>query len=497
MFDVAIIGYGPVGSIMANLIATKGYKVLVIDANQGTSPTARAINTDGEQCRTFDLLGFADEVVSNSGYIDKVSFTDAELNEIITQDQPLEVGAMGWPPQLLFYQPELEKIIRTSVESKENIEIKESTLLESFKTESDKVILNCTSNGESINFESKYLIGCDGASSSVRKLLNIERDDLGYDQDWLVADAHLTKTTDIPKHHAKQICNPKRPATYVPGRRGHRRFEFKLMPGESKEELESEEKVWELLSPWINPNNATLERADVYQFHAALAKTWRIDNCLIAGDAAHQMPPFMGAGMGTGIRDAMNLFWKLDLILSNKAEDSILDTYQAERYPHAKWTVAQSVSIGKIIEGLCAQQEGKEFTPDDNEGYGVKFPHLPSGLYKDASDDISGYPCPQPLLFRNGSKELSDRIVGSKFTIFTKNAIPKLTKKAEEIVKALDIQIIEFTDKDDEENRMSKIFETYKLILIRPDRYVYGGIESLDDSSDIIESLESTFSLKI
>ena len=118
-------------------------------------------------------------------------------------------------------------------------------------------------------------------------------------------------------------------------------------------------------------------------------------------------------------------------------------------------------------------------------------------MYKDASDDISGYPCPQPLLIRNGSKELSDRIVGSKFTIFTKNAIPKLTKKAEEIVKTLDIQIIEFTDKDDEENRMSKIFETYKLILIRPDRYVYGGIESLDDSSDIIESLESIFSLRI
>ena len=141
MFDVAVIGYGPVGSVMANLIATKGYKVLIIDENEGTSPTARAINTDGEQCRVFDLLGFADEVVKNTGYIDKVSFTDAELNEIITQDQPLEVGAMGWPAQLLFYQPELETIIRTSVESKENITIHESTVLESFSSEKDKVFI--------------------------------------------------------------------------------------------------------------------------------------------------------------------------------------------------------------------------------------------------------------------------------------------------------------------------------------------------------------------
>ena len=202
-----------------------------------------------------------------------------------------------------------------------------------------KFLLNVKKESTSLEFEAKYLIGCDGASSSVRKILKIERDDLGYDQDWLVADAHLTKTTDIPKHHAKQICNPSRPATYVPGRRGHRRFEFKLMPGETKEELEKDEKVWELLSPWVNPVNAELERADVYQFHAALAKDWRVGRCLIAGDAAHQMPPFMGAGMGTGIRDAMNLFWKLDLILSGAAKESILDTYQEERYPHAKWTV--------------------------------------------------------------------------------------------------------------------------------------------------------------
>ena len=497
MFDVAIIGYGPVGSIMANLIAIKGHNILIIDANKGTSPTARAINTDGEQCRAFDLLGFAEEVIENTGYIDKVSFTDAELNEIITQDQPLEVGAMGWPPQLLFYQPELEKIIRSSVESNKNIVIKEETILENFSIEKDKITLSCSSNGEISQYECKYLIGCDGASSSVRKLLKIERDDLGYDQDWLVADAHLTQTVDIPRHHAKQVCNPKRPATYVPGRRGHRRFEFKLMPGESKEELEKKEKVWELLSPWINPDNASLERADVYQFHAALAKDWRIGNCLIAGDAAHQMPPFMGAGMGTGIRDAMNLFWKLDLVLSGRAGDDILDTYKAERYPHAKWTVAQSVSIGKIIEGICAQQEGKEFTPEENDGYGVKFPHLPSGIFEDASDEISGYPCPQPLLSRDGIKQLSDRVVGSKFCIFTRNGIPKLSDKAEKIIETLDIQIVELSEEDDEENRMEKIFSLYELILVRPDRYVYGGIESLDDASKIVESLETTFCLKI
>ena len=131
------------------------------------------------------------------------------------------------------------------------------------------------------------------------------------------------------------------------------------MPNDNKEDLENEEIIWDLLSPWINKNNATLERAVIYKFHACIANEWFKDKVLIAGDAAHQMPPFMGAGMGTGIRDVANIAWKLDLILQNKASKKILTTFKEERYPHAKWTVAQTITIGEIIEGFCAAAEGK------------------------------------------------------------------------------------------------------------------------------------------
>ena len=140
------------------------------------------------------------------------------------------------------------------------------------------------------------------------------------------------------------------------GRRGHLRFEFKVMPNDDLDKLRSNESVWNLLSPWIDKSNARLERAVIYNFHACIAKVWRMNNVLIAGDSAHQMPPFMGAGMGTGIRDVANLAWKINLILEKKAKKNILDTYQKERYSHAKWSIAQSITIGEIIEGFCLRR---------------------------------------------------------------------------------------------------------------------------------------------
>ena len=260
---------------------------------------------------------------------------------------------MGWPTQVLFYQPELEGFIRSAVAKDSNITLKEDTELIDFEDTEEGVSLKCVSSDSEIQYRAKFLIGCDGASSFIRKKLDVGLEDFEYNQEWLVCDAHLTEKVDIPENEAMQICDPKRPGTYVPGRRGHLRFEFKKMPGENSEELEKDENVWKLLKPWINESNATLERAQVYAFHACIAESWCKGNILIAGDAAHQMPPFMGAGMGTGIRDITNISWKLDLLLNNKAGPEILNTYQDERHSHAKWTIAQTVTIGQVIEGFC------------------------------------------------------------------------------------------------------------------------------------------------
>ena len=495
-FDIAICGYGPVGSTFAGLMGKLGHKVLVIDRNIGPSPTARAINTDGEQLRTFDRLGIAEKVVQNSSEVHRVHFGDANLNPMQTIEQPVGVSAMGWPNQVLFYQPELEGFIRASVESENNIVIKEGTELLSFDDTTEGVTLNCKNSEGDLTFFSKYLIGCDGASSFVRRELDVDLEDFEYNQEWLVCDAHLTKKINIPEKEAMQVCDPKRPGTYVPGRRGHLRFEFKKMPGEDSKELEKEENVWKLLKPWINENNAKLERAQVYSFHACIAETWRKGNVLIAGDAAHQMPPFMGAGMGTGIRDITNISWKLDLLLKNKAKEGILDTYQKERHSHAKWTIAQTVTIGQVIEGFCAAAEGKEYEPK-GPSYDVNFPHIPSGIYSDPSDMITGVPIPQPVLSKGNKKEMLDRIINGNFAVLTQESNLDLTDKSKSIIDLLDIKLVTIEPDEDTEERLKTVFEKYKAVLVRPDKYTYGGVEDLSCLSEMIESLEKEFSLNL
>ena len=495
-FDIAICGYGPVGSTFAGLMGKLGHKVLVIERNIGPSPTARAINTDGEQLRTFDRLGIAEKVVENSHEVHRVHFGDANLNPIQTIEQPVGVSAMGWPNQVLFYQPELEGFIRASVESENNIVIKEGTELVSFDDSAEGLTINCKNSDGDLSFFSKYLIGCDGASSFVRRELNVDLEDFEYNQEWLVCDAHLTKKVNIPEKEAMQVCDPQRPGTYVPGRRGHLRFEFKKMPGEDSKELEKEENVWKLLKPWINENNAILERAQVYSFHACIAETWRKGNVLIAGDAAHQMPPFMGAGMGTGIRDITNISWKLDLLLKNKANEGILDTYQKERHSHAKWTIAQTVTIGQVIEGFCAAAEGKEYEPK-GPSYDVNFPHIPSGIYSDPMDMITGVPIPQPILSKSNKKEMLDRIINGNFAVLTQESNLDLSDKAKSIIDLLDIKLVRIEPNEDSEERLKTVFEKYRAVLVRPDKYTYGGVENISSLSEMIESLEKEFSLNI
>ena len=217
---------------------------------------------------------------------------------------------------------------------------------------------------------------------------------------------------------------------------------------------------------------------------------------MIAGDAAHQMPPFMGAGMGTGIRDVANISWKLDLVLRDKAKKEILDTYQKERHSHAKWTIAQTVTIGQVIEGFCAAAEGKEYEPK-GPSYDVNFPHIPSGIYSNPEDMITGVPIPQPIISLKDKKQMLDREISSCFAILTKETNLDLSEKATAIKNLLNIKVIEIDSDDDSENRLKAVFEKYAAVLVRPDKYTYGGVDDISSLSNMIESLESEFSLNL
>ncbi len=206
-----------------------------------------------------------------------------------------------------------------------------------------------SADGERHEVRARYAVGCDGANSFVRERLGVTFTDLGFFFDWLIV--------DLTPHEQRvwepvngQLCDPARPTTFVSGGPGRRRWEFMRLPGETIEELNNEATAWRLLEPWnLTPANASLERHAVYTFQARWADVWRKGRIFIAGDAAHQMPPFAGQGMCSGIRDAANLAWKLDLVLGGKAADALLDTYASERIPQVRQVVDFSIALGKVI----------------------------------------------------------------------------------------------------------------------------------------------------
>jgi 3-(3-hydroxy-phenyl)propionate hydroxylase len=235
---------------------------------------------------------------------------------------------LGWHEDYVFIQPEIDTMLRRGLARYDAVEVR-------LGTEAPPL--------QELAAMATTVVACDGASSAVREALGIGLVDLGYDERWLVIDVLVRdEATPTLPGIIQQVCDPARLATYVPSHRNHRRWEFRLADGEATPD------PWELVAGWgLTPSNAQLLRAADYRFHALVAERWSDSNVILAGDAAHQMPPFMGQGMCSGIRDAVNLAWKL-------GDDGLLATYELERRPHVEAVIELSIQAGRLLSELAA-----------------------------------------------------------------------------------------------------------------------------------------------
>ena len=312
----------------------------------------RAVHFDDEVMRVFQTVGIAEDLLSKVRVNPGMKFVDDADRLLLDWPRPQDITLHGWNASYRLHQPDLEALLRQQLARVETADIRTGVTIRSLDTRDDHVALHGVAQaGTPQTFAARYVVGCDGAQSLTRQTIGSVMEDFGFEERWLVLDLILKRPRPDLGDHSIQFCSADRPITYCrnPGQR--RRWEIRIKDSETDTEITAPARVWQLLSRWITPRDAELERSAVYTFRSQVARSWRAGPVLIAGDAAHLTPPSMGQGMCTGIRDAANLAWKLVACLKG-ADDSLLDTYASERAPHAQAYVDTAKRLGGLINTL-------------------------------------------------------------------------------------------------------------------------------------------------
>ncbi len=473
--SVIVVGGGPVGVMGSLLLAQRGFDVTVFEREPQIYNLPRAIIMDAEIQRVFEGAGLLDGLRAITTPVRGAEFVDTHGVRIIgSASRPPEENALGLPDGVMYYQPELETFLRSAAIAA-GVSLRVGVTVESVRDLGAGVSVSVHSgDGGTESAGADWLIAADGAASPIRKSLGVRFVDQGFDQGWLVLDVQLTNP-DVPlPPFVQQICDPKRPTTFVPGHDRYRRWEFQMQPGETADEMTRSDRVWSLLDPWLTPSDAVLIRSVVYRFHATVAERMRVGRIFIAGDAAHQMPPFLGQGLCSGVRDVANLAWKLELVATGTGGETLLDTYESERLPHAAGVVAHAVDTGKLIDQLAGRS-------DDSIGldaaYGGQrpFPTLHDGVLI-GDHPFVGRQLPAPTV---GGHRLDD-LLGSGFAVVVVD--PEVAAGVSERWSTIGGIVVEVP-----EGILGDLLVRSGAIIARPDRYIAAicsDRESLHDATD-------------
>ncbi len=373
--DVVIAGAGPVGMALSIALSNLGVSNVVVERGVGVHPLPRAAVIDAELHQSFIANGLGEKLAPLLTPIRAADYVDVDGKVLVGGDLSGIRMFGGLPAASLHFQPELDAMLLHEMQARGG-RFLSGVAFTGVEQDASGVRL-LVDGGDEVR--GRWLVGCDGASSTIRRSVGIEREDLGFEQDWLVVDMRLhdRAASGLPDV-VRQVCDPARPVTMVSGHRDVYRWEFQLQPGEDLREMNQPEHVWRLVSPWVNPTNADIIRSASYRFHGLVATSFRAGHVFLAGDAAHQMPPFMGQGLNSGWRDAFNLAWKMRWVRDGLADDALLDTYGTERIHHSRVTVERSIEAGQLIDQF-AGRVSHGIKPGKGYGGGTARPRYGNG----------------------------------------------------------------------------------------------------------------------
>jgi flavoprotein hydroxylase len=509
--DVVVVGNGPIGATLSVLLAQHGWRVTVLERRPRPYRLPRATSFDGETARLLAGTGIGPELgritMPANGYQWRTA-----AGETLLDIEFSTAGPYGWPDANTMHQPALEELIAARAAALPGVTVLRGHEVVGIADDDQRVTVTvATDDGTTRTLSARWLVGCDGANSFVRNHLDVPVTDLGFSYEWLLCDVELREPREFVPTNV-QICDPARPTTLVGSGPGRRRWEFMRLPGESTAELNSDATAWRLLAPFgVTPDTATLLRSTTYIFQARWADRWRVGHVLLAGDAAHLMPPFAGQGMCSGIRDVVNLAWKLDLTLRGLAAESILDSYTEERRAQAREAILASVQLGRVIcvtdpaaaaerdATVLANRRGRPPTrPEPAKPLPVGLLHRRPGA--DAAEPPAGAVVPQGRVGLRNRTGLFDDVVGRGFVLLSADDSPAaLDEGRRSFLADLGTHVVRLLPAGSAaEDGVVDVDDVYRpylaglgatCLLVRPDYHVFGAASGPDGVAALVDDL--------
>jgi 3-(3-hydroxy-phenyl)propionate hydroxylase len=500
-FDVIVVGLGPTGAMLANLLGQRGHSVLCVERDTDVYYSPKAVHFDDEIMRIFQSAGLAEEIAQTADSFTEMAFLTAPHRKpawrtlVGTQDK--RYGHAGaW----FFHQPTLERQMRTGLERFGCVQCLLGATATEMRQDEQGVSLMLTQlDGSVREVRGRFLVGCDGGRSTIRRLAELTLDTADFDEPWVVVD---TKTRSGGKHPGlppihQQTCNPAQPVTYVPIAAPYYEWQFMVMGNKTEREATDPAFVRSQLREFVDLDTIEIIRIAYYRFHALWARKWRNGRVVLAGDSAHQMPPFLGQGMCSGIRDADSLSWRLNLILKGRATIDLLDDYEAERSAHVQHIIQGAMFLGRVIQTrrrLVAWLRNFFLF-----GLANTFPPyarflmfhmnrkrpLECGWLGKNRPKLAGTLSLQPTVTTStGDRALLDSLQGGDFAIVARaSAAPFIEDKLPRLGDSLPVRLTLFAEQSngsaigDVEHRLMKQFDENAIdfLVVRPDHYIFDG----------------------